>query len=207
MNQYDTWHELLDATVQELHGAAKDSCPTAEGYRQAEMLLIKRAQQESFPDEFYLLSKGKPVQRSSRLLKLSPELDESGELIRVGGRLRRAEDLPFCNLHPLVLDPSHPVTKLLIQDCDRRLWHPGPERVFAQLRRHYWILKGREAIRRYQRTCTDCQRWRARPTVPKMADLPLARLRLFKPAFFSTELTALVLLTLKWAAVWKKVGG
>ncbi|PWA30360.1 hypothetical protein CCH79_00015680 [Gambusia affinis] len=49
----------------------------------------------------------------------SQKPDESGELIRVGGRLCRAEDLTFCNFHPMVLDPSNPVTKLLIQDCDR----------------------------------------------------------------------------------------
>ncbi|XP_054597204.2 uncharacterized protein [Nothobranchius furzeri] len=37
-----------------------------------------------------------------------------------------------------------------------------------------------------QRTCPGCQRWRGQPSVPKMSNLPLARLRLFKPAFYST---------------------
>lgn len=63
MSQYDTWHELLDATVEELHRAAKDSCHgTTEDFHQAELLLIKRPQQESFLDEFHLLTAGKPVQ-------------------------------------------------------------------------------------------------------------------------------------------------
>ncbi|KAK0138067.1 hypothetical protein N1851_025730 [Merluccius polli] len=66
------------------------------------------------------------------------------------------------------------------------LHHPGPERVFAELRRSYWILRGREAIRRHQRTCAECQCWRAQPAIPKMADLPTARLQLHKPAFHST---------------------
>ncbi|XP_037126199.1 uncharacterized protein LOC119133952 [Syngnathus acus] len=108
------------------------------------------------------------------------------ELIRVGGRLRHAEDLHQTAIYPIVLDPSHPSTRLLIKDFDSRLHHPGPERVFAEIRRSYWILRGREAVRRYQHTCPECRRWKARPVVPKMADLPPARLRLFKPAFFST---------------------
>ncbi|KAJ8286056.1 hypothetical protein GJAV_G00034060 [Gymnothorax javanicus] len=187
LHRYGTWKELLQTTAQELHGAAfEDGCATAEDYCQAERMLLKRAQQESFPEEQRLLKAGKPVQRSSRLLNLSPELDNTGELIRVGGRLRRSEDLAYSSLHPLVLDPSHPVTCLLIQDFDSRLRHPGPERVFAELRRTYWILRGREAVRRFQRTCTECRRWRAKPAVPKMADLPAARLRLFKPPFYST---------------------
>lgn len=183
----NSWKELLEVTVLELHGAAKSNDPpTAEDFRQAERLILQRVQRDSFPQECSLLKAGKPVLRSSRLLTLSPELDESGELIHVGGRLRRAEDLEPTALHPIILDPGHWMTKLLIQDFDSRLHHPGPERVFAELRRSFWILRGREAVRRYQHSCADCQRWRARPAVPKMADLPAARLRLFKPPFFST---------------------
>lgn len=158
----------------------------AEYYCQAERLLLNKAQRESFPEELLLLKVGKPIQRSSRLLNLSPELDDTGELIRVGGHLRRSEDLAYTSLHPVVLDPSHPVTYLLIQDFDSRLKHPGPERVFAEIRRMYWILRGREAVRRFQRDCAECRRWKARPTVPRMADLPETRLRLFKPAFHLT---------------------
>lgn len=187
LSRYKTWSEMLEVTARELHGAAQpDGHPTVEDYRKAERLILQRAQMDSFLEEYNLLKVGKPVPRSSRLLSLSPEVDETRQLICVGGRLRRSEDLALETLHPIILDPSHPVTKLLIQDFDRRLHHPGPERVFAELRRSYWILRGREAVRRYQHLCADCQRWRARPTVPRMADLPAARLRLYKPAFYST---------------------
>ncbi|KAI3375533.1 hypothetical protein L3Q82_003859 [Scortum barcoo] len=140
---YSSWKELLEVTVQELHGAAdSDGHPTAEDYRQAERLILQRAQMDSFPREYSLLRAGKPVSSSSRLLRtLSPEFDESGELICVGGRLRRAEDLESTALHPVILDPSHQATRLLIQDFDNQLHHPGPERVFAELRRHL-VLRG-----------------------------------------------------------------
>lgn len=38
----------------------------------------------------------------------------------------------------------------------------------------------------YQHACTECRRWKASPQVPKISDLPVARLRLYKPAFYST---------------------
>ncbi|KAK0156275.1 hypothetical protein N1851_000422 [Merluccius polli] len=187
LNQYNSWKELLEVTARELHGAADfKGHHTAEDYRHAERLILQRAQRDSFSQEYSLLKVGKPVPRSSRLPTLSPELDESGELIRVGGRLHRSEDLELTTIHPVILDPSHQATKLLIHDVDIRLHHPGPERVFAELRRSFWILRGREAVRRHQYGCADCRRWRAKPAVPKMADLPSARLRLFKPAFYST---------------------
>ncbi|KAJ8356753.1 hypothetical protein SKAU_G00195470 [Synaphobranchus kaupii] len=148
-------------------------------YREAENLIFRRVQQDSFPEEMSLLKASKPIPSSSRLLTLSPELHEAGDLIRVGGRLRRAEALDPTTMHLVVLDP-------MIQDYDSRLRHAGPERVFAEIRRTIWILRGREAIRRYQHTCTECRRWKARPVMPKMADLPPARLHLFKPAFHST---------------------
>ncbi|XP_016138710.1 uncharacterized protein [Sinocyclocheilus grahami] len=55
-----------------------------------------------------------------------------------------------------------------------------------KIRRQFWVLRGRAAIRILQHACTECQRLRAKPTFPKMADLPLARLRFYKPAFHST---------------------
>ncbi|XP_078797113.1 uncharacterized protein LOC144989073 [Oryzias latipes] len=187
LSQSNSWQELLRTTAEKLHGATKeDTSLNAEDYRQAELFLLKRIQEDSFPSELKLLKAGKDIPRSSRLLTLAPELDETGQLIIVGGRLRLSETLAYDTLHPVVLDPSHPFTHLIIRNYDNELRHPGPERVFAEIRRKYWILRGREVIRKLQRTCTECQRWRAKPSVPKMADLPLARLRLFKPAFYST---------------------
>lgn len=51
------------------------------------------------------------------------------------------------------------------------------------MRRTFWILHGREAIR--QHLCKACRRWKVKPSVPKMSELPVARRRLYKPAFYS----------------------
>ena len=184
-----TWKDLMQATVRSLHGAADpgtSSSIEAADYIKAENLHLKQAQSMSFPEEVKALMSDRPLPSHSRLGSLSPEYDKETGLLRVGGRLRRAEQLETDAIHPVLLDPKHPLTKLIIQDFDETLLHPGPERVLAELRRRFWILRGREAVKRYQNNCMHCQSWRANPSVPKMADLPPARLRLYKPPFYST---------------------
>lgn len=132
------------------------------------------------------LKKGKALPRQSRLLPLSPELDSELLLIRVGGRLRQSQDLDPDIIHKIILDSKHPTTQLIISYYDGSLLHPGPERVYGELRRKYWILGGRAAIRKHQHSCRECRKWKSSPEVPKMADLPQARLRLFKPPYWST---------------------
>lgn len=141
---------------------------------------------DSFPMEVQHLKAGHAVLPNSRLGSLAPEYDDATGLIRVGGRLRRATDLDVEAIHPIILDPSHHITKLLIKETDQQLLHPGSERVLAELRRQYWILRGRQAVRKHQHTCQDCQIWRAKPQTPRMADLPPCRLNLYKPPFYST---------------------
>ncbi|KAL0151615.1 hypothetical protein M9458_051478 [Cirrhinus mrigala] len=185
--QFTSWKSLVKATYQSLHGAAASDAETPSlDYRSTEALILSQSQAESFPLEFKALKAGRPVPLSSRLCTLAPEFDQALGLIRVGGRLRRLKDSSPTAIHPVVLDPHHAVTKLLIRDYDERLLHPGPDRVFAELRRYYWVLRGRQAVKKHQKGCVQCQRWRGKPTVPIMADLPLARLRLYQPPFFST---------------------
>ncbi|XP_076857121.1 uncharacterized protein LOC143511024 [Brachyhypopomus gauderio] len=184
--QYNSWSELVDATYQSQHGAAATSM-SAPARIDTEVTLLKRAQADSFPEELGALQHDCPIRPSSRLISLSPEYDCTLGLIRVGGRLRKAVDLPKDSIHPIVLAPDHPITQLLVKDYDNRLLHAGPERVFAEIRRAYWILRGCQAIRKHQRHCVECRKWRSKPTTPKMADLPAARLRLNKPPFWSTR--------------------
>ncbi|KAI2646464.1 Gag-Pro-Pol polyprotein [Labeo rohita] len=184
-SKFLTFQELLTATVESLR--ENGTSISAVDFQQAEMAILQQAQWESFPSEMAQLIAGRQLNTNSRLLSLAPELDPATQLLRIGGRLRRCEDIESGLMHPIVLDPQHPVTTLLIKDYDIKLFHPGPERVLAEMRRKYWILRGREAIRRYQRKdCPVCQKFRKTPQIPRMADLPPARLRLFKPAFYST---------------------
>ena len=158
---------------------------SAADYAIAEVMVLQRVQREVFPQEMACLERGVDVPHDSRLRQLAPELDDHG-LIRVGGRLRRAQDLTEDHKHPIVLPQKHLVTDLVIKQHDTRLHHPGSERLFTELRRRYWILRGREAVRRYQGRCTECRKLRASPIIPKMSDLPANRLQIHKAPFHHT---------------------
>ncbi|XP_033110689.1 uncharacterized protein LOC117111809 [Anneissia japonica] len=152
-----------------------------------EIMMLQRAQREAFAEEYALLKNGKPEQKSSRLSNLAPEFDSEVELIRVGGRLRRASNIEI-DAHSIVLDQKHPVTQLLIKRVNSNASNhsAGYGQVFSCIRRRYWILKGLSAVKSVLRNCPDCQRWRGKAKVPRMADIPEARLRIGLPAFYST---------------------
>lgn len=116
-----------------------------------------------------MLKSHKPLPPHSRLLRLS--LYSSSGLIHVGGRLQQSDPLESESIHPIVLKPTHHVTKFIIQDYDIKLHHPGSERLSAEIRRKFWILRGREAARQHQRNCVSCQKLRVKPIIPKMANL------------------------------------
>lgn len=167
----------MEAVAQEMHGAASQDGPTpANTYIEAEIVIMRKAQMDSFLEDYQLLKSGKPVRSDRWLLCLSPEFDPGNQLICVGGRLRRVETLDPATVHPIVLDSNHLSTKLLIKEYDARLHHPGPEQVFAELHRRVWILRGREAVRKHQRTCLECCKWRSKPATQQMVDLPPPRL-------------------------------
>nr|XP_054592608.1 uncharacterized protein LOC107395320 [Nothobranchius furzeri]XP_054592609.1 uncharacterized protein LOC107395320 [Nothobranchius furzeri] len=183
--QYASLDKLIAATYRTLHGAA-DTPITAAEQLETKTMLLRSAQTDSFTEETKALQTSRPVRSDSRLSTLSPEYDSLTGLIRVGGRLRQAADLDPDSIHPIVLAAEHPLTKLIIRTYDDQLLHPGAERLFAEIRRTYWILRGRQAIKKHQHQCVDCRRWRATPSTPKMADLPSSRMRLYKPPFWST---------------------
>jgi transposase InsO family protein len=185
VTQYKTWRDLVGATLQACQGAASSNNVIMTN-REAEAVLLRACQAQSFPEEVAALQAQKLIPVHSRLVNLAPEWDPLTNMIRVGGRLRRLANSDPEQIHPIVLDPRHAVTKLLIQEFDERLLHPGAERVYAEIRRQYWILRGRQAIKHHQLHCQSCQRWRAQPKVPQMADLPPERLRLLCPPFYST---------------------
>ncbi|KAI7814087.1 hypothetical protein IRJ41_007891 [Triplophysa rosa] len=177
VHQFSGYQEFLEATVQSLHGAHGSREPLdADDYQEAELTILRHCQMQDFPEEFVLLKEGKTFPTSSRLTGLAPEHDKDSNL------MRPAKDV----LHPVILSPTHPVVKLLIKHYDTKLHHPGPGRVYAELRRKFWILRGREAVKKHQRYCPECQKWRGRPEIPRMSDLPQSSLRILKPPFFST---------------------
>lgn len=43
-------------------------------------------------------------------------------------------------------------------------------------------------MKKIQRSCLECRKWKDVPSVPRMADLPVSRLHLYKPPFWLTDM-------------------
>lgn len=136
--------------------------------------LCSVAQKESFPDEYKLLSKGNSLNHKSKLLSMSPFLDEN-KLIRVGGRIE-SSNYAYENKHPIVLDSSHHLTKLLFEQEHLRNFHAGPQLLLASVRQSVWPINGRRLARQTVHRCVRCRRVQGKVLQPKMGDLPAQRI-------------------------------
>lgn len=143
---------------------------------EAECLIVKEVQKESFKGETV------PVKRSSPLRKLDPIMVNG--ILRVGGRLAKAaveEDTK----HPIILPKNHPVTKLVIMYYHVKCGHQGRNHTLAEVRSKYWIIRGNATVRGCLKTCNICRRVQGPMCNQKMASLPKDRVEPFGPAFTS----------------------
>ncbi|XP_046841790.1 uncharacterized protein LOC124435902 [Xenia sp. Carnegie-2017] len=103
-------------------------------------------------------------------------------LLKVGGRLGNAP-INGKSKHPIILPFKHPVTDMIIRQHHAEVGHMGQESVLSSLRKEFWIIKGRTAVRRVVRSCLACQRRKARLGEQLMSDLPKSRVTPQKPPF------------------------
>ncbi|CAB3994162.1 Hypothetical predicted protein [Paramuricea clavata] len=113
--------------------------PLVEELEKAKKTLIRQEQIKTFTSEFRELKRGRPVHKQSKLVSLTPFLDED-DIIRVGGRIGKAA-IPFVTRHPIVLDSSGDLTKLIVMDTHNKLGHAGVDNVRNELRQQFWILR------------------------------------------------------------------
>lgn len=145
--------------------------------------LARLAQTESFPDELKALNANKLVSSKSRIVNLTPFLDNEGT-IRVGGRLRNSQ-FEFRKKHPVVLLSKHPLTKLIFISEHNRLLHAGPQMLLASIRERFWPILGRNLAKKVVHECVVCFRAKPRVSNAIMGNLPRNRVSP-SPPFHST---------------------
>ena len=155
---------------------------SASEIKKSEEVIIKLVQRKSFNKEYTLLLNHEEI-KNGRLKELSPFLNENG-IIRVGGRLKWAK-IPYEWKHQIISPAKRHITTLIVRKYHNQ-GHLGLEYILSNIRRIYWILKGRSVIKQVGRRCILCQRKMTKNIQPKMSDLPFARLEPTKPPFSST---------------------
>ena len=106
---------------------------TATELRAAQSHLVKRAQVESFGEEMRCLENGQEVHKRSRIKSLDPRME--GGFLVVGGRLQKAQALPYKTQHPKIIDSHHELAQLIIEDMHRTYHHPPTEHLLNLISR------------------------------------------------------------------------
>ena len=100
--------------------------------------LVKGAQVESFGEEIRCLENGQEVHKRNRIKSLDPRME--GGFLVVGGRLQKAQALPYKTQHPKIIDSHHELAQLIIEDMHRTYHDPLTEHLLNQIRQDYWII-------------------------------------------------------------------
>ena len=192
--RYSSYNKLVNVTAWVLRFINKVSKKTPEltgkhltarELNQAEHFLAKRAQARSFPKEKDALLHDRALTPSSRLLALSPYLDQE-HILRVGGRLSNS-NLTMSQKHPIILDAKDPLVVLLFNHLHVCLGHCGPTLLLVSAGRKFHIVNARKLTRSICSQCKVCRRAAPRTKPQQLGELPTDRVST-TPAFDSTGL-------------------
>ncbi|XP_013171141.1 PREDICTED: uncharacterized protein LOC106120362 [Papilio xuthus] len=176
--RFSSWKRLLRSTARVLMFV--DRCRrrnvtfNVDLMSRAEELLLKKIQSDSFSLEIDSFKQKKSVSKNSRLLKLTPYLDER-HILRVGGRVDKADGVSYNACRPVIVDGRHKITQLIVEDYHRRALHGANEMVVNEIRQKYWVIRLRPTVRGVAARCLFCRHRRAAPHEQRMADLPQVR--------------------------------
>ena len=137
---------------------------TAEIFLEAQRGLTERVDQKRF------------------LLSLAPFFDSDG-LLRMRGRIARAESLSYDARFPVILIGDHPIVRLLVMTYHVRNNHQNTSALVNELRQRVTFFNMQAVVRRIISTCGRCSLRRARPVLPQMGALPVDRMAIFQPPF------------------------
>jgi len=119
------------------------------------------------------------VVKPNALAQLAPFVDPQN-IIRVGGRLKFST-LEEEAKHPILLPKESHLSLLIIRHYHLNFLHGGPRLILSMIQRRFWILSGRDAVRKFIFSCVKCTRFRASCPQPFMADLPFTRVQQHRP--------------------------
>lgn len=154
-----------------------------EERQEAELFIIRLAQEEAFSSEIKRIKQGKevsPKDKTNKLHKLSPFVDDNG-VLRVGGRLTRSSLHPHIK-HPAIVPKRSHVSSLLIKHYHEKVQHQGRGITVNEMRSNgVWITGCSSAVASHIYKCTTCRRYRRNTQDPKMSDLPEDRMETTPP--------------------------
>lgn len=129
---------------------------TSAELREAETVLIRKAQSESYTKELRALQSNGQLPSKHKLSNVGPFVDDRG-LMRVGGRLNNAK-ISYDQKHPLILRRDHRLTELIVTYFHRKYLHAGLRQTLYIVGLKFWIPGATYEVKRTIYKCTVCMR-------------------------------------------------
>ena len=139
----------------------------------AEQVWIKSVQLCSFGQEIqYLMS---PTSSCPILVNQFGLFLDDQQVLHCKSRLNNSS-LHLQSKNPAILPRRHRIVELLVLWAQQNIKHGGVSDTLVYIREKYWILKGRQVVRKIVRSCVVCRKLEgpSYPSVPA-PDLPIER--------------------------------
>ena len=128
--------------------------------------LIKFSQKKMIPELKDAAENGQ-----GRYRKLAPVADEKG-VWRVGSRLRNYVPFTFNGKLPILLEPGHRITKLVMEEA-HRFNHAGQDGTLCRFRAlGFWTVRGGHLAKTIRESCIPCRKDSAKLINQPMGDFP-----------------------------------
>ena len=137
----------------------------------AEKYWIKLVQRTHFTKEISLLKKNKTLPKKNCLITLHPFIDSEG-ILRLSCRIGNSNH-PYEQVHPIILNCNHQITKMIIKAERLRLLHAGPTMLMSSICIRFHIIGGKRVIHDITRACVTCCRYSVRPQSQVTGQLPI----------------------------------
>ena len=106
--------------------------------------------------------------------------EKNGVLVCTG-RLEHS-DLEVEAKFPIILPKENKFTELVIKECHARVHHGGVRATLTELRSRFWVVKGRQCIKKILKSCFICRKYEGKPFSPSPgAALPEFRVTQAEP--------------------------
>ena len=146
----------------------------AADIKEAENLWIKSVQATSFAKEIeFLKRKDQKSTPPTYVTQFGLYIQEG--IVKCKGRMNNA-NLPGSTRNPILLPAKHEFVQLIIKKGHESVKHCGLRDTLTTLRERFWILRGREAVKRVIKKCVICLRINGMPYKAQWTpDLPSER--------------------------------
>ena len=121
-----------------------------------ELMRITCIQKASFKTELEFLGRKTNRSMPQYVSQFGLYLDKN-RVLRCKGRLDKS-GMEFGTRHPVLLPPKHPFVELIIRDVHERVKHSGIRDTLTTIRERFWIIRGRESVKRLIKGCVICRK-------------------------------------------------